>query len=176
MKDRTGEWIREQIKSFRVTWNRAPALPLSEWLTAEMVARILEEVKFAGRDRVYTPLATLWVFLSQVLSVDHSCREAVARLMTHRQSCGAGPGSPDASPYCQARQKLPEELFSRLVRGTGQTLHDSVPQACGFTGSSRRSWTVQPSRCRTHRPTNASIRRRAHRSRDWAFRSRGWWR
>ena len=134
MKDRTGEWIREQIKSFRVTWNQAPALPLSEWLTAEMVARILEEVKFAGRDRVYTPLVTLWVFLSQVLSVDHSCREAVARLMTHRQSCGAGPGSPDASPYCQARQKLPEELFSRLVRGTGQTLHDSVPQAWRFHG------------------------------------------
>ena len=134
MKDRTGAWIREQIKSFRVTWDHAPALPLSEWLTTETVARILGEVKFAGRDRVYTPLVTLWVFLSQVLGEDHSCREAVARLMAHRQSCGAGPGSPDASPYCQARQRLPEELFSRLVRQTGQTLHDSVPQAWRFHG------------------------------------------
>ncbi len=25
-------------------------------------------------DRIYTPLVTLWVFLSQVLSADHSCR------------------------------------------------------------------------------------------------------
>ena len=134
MKDRTGEWIREQIKSFRVTWDQAPALPLSEWLTAETVARILEEVQFTGRDRVYTPLVTLWVFLSQVLGEDHSCREAVARLMAHRQACGAEAGSPDASPYCQARQRLPEELFARLVRGTGKTLHDSVPQAWRFHG------------------------------------------
>ncbi len=66
MKDRTGEWIREQIKSFRVTWNQAPALPLSEWLTTETVARMVAELKFTGRDRVYTPLVTLWVFLSQV--------------------------------------------------------------------------------------------------------------
>ena len=134
MKDRTGEWIREQIKSFRVTWNQAPALPLSEWLSAEAVGRIVNELQVTGRDRVYTPLVTLWVFLSQVLGEDHSCREAVARRMAHRQACGANPGSPDASPYCQARRRLPEELFARLVRGTGRTLHDSVPQAWQFHG------------------------------------------
>lgn len=55
MQDRTGEGIREQIKSFRVTWDHAPALPLSERLTTETVARILGEVKFVGRDWVDTP-------------------------------------------------------------------------------------------------------------------------
>ena len=29
---------------------------------------------------IYTPAVTIWVFLSQCLSPDHSCREAVARL------------------------------------------------------------------------------------------------
>lgn len=36
-------------------------------------------------DRIYSPLVTLWVFLGQVLSQDHSCRAAVARLA---ERCG----------------------------------------------------------------------------------------
>jgi hypothetical protein len=36
------------------------------------------------KDRVYSPLVTLWVFLGQVLSQDLSCRAAVARLIAQR--------------------------------------------------------------------------------------------
>jgi pimeloyl-ACP methyl ester carboxylesterase len=35
-------------------------------------------------DRIFSPLVTLWVFLGQVLSADHSCRAAVARLIAGR--------------------------------------------------------------------------------------------
>ena len=37
---------------------------------------------------IYTPAVTVWVFLSQCLSPDHSCREAVARLIAWRLSQG----------------------------------------------------------------------------------------
>ena len=43
---------------------------------------------------VYTPTVTVWVFLSQCLSADHSCRAAVARLIAHRVSQGQQPCSP----------------------------------------------------------------------------------
>ena len=33
---------------------------------------------------IYTPAVTIWVFLSQCLSPDHSCRDAVARLVAWR--------------------------------------------------------------------------------------------
>ena len=42
-------------------------------------------------DRIYSPLVTLWVFLGQVLSADHSCRAAVARLIAHRAVAGTAP-------------------------------------------------------------------------------------
>ena len=39
---------------------------------------------------IYTPAVTVWVFLAQCLSADHSCREAVAGLIAWR--LGRGPG------------------------------------------------------------------------------------
>jgi hypothetical protein len=77
-------------------------------------------------DRVYPPLGTLWVFLSQVLSADHSCRAAVARLIAHRISSGQGPCSPDTGAYCQARKRLPEKFFSTVACETGRALDAGV--------------------------------------------------
>jgi hypothetical protein len=62
------------------------------------------------------------VFLGQVLSADHSCRAAVARLIAHRLARGQTPCSARAGAYCQARKRLPESFFSDLARGTGQAL------------------------------------------------------
>jgi len=45
----------------------------------------------ASCTRIYTPAVSVWVFLSQCLSVDHSCREAVARLIAWRVSRGLRP-------------------------------------------------------------------------------------
>ena len=80
-------------------------------------------------DRIYSPLVTLWVFLGQVLSADHSCRAAVARLLAHRISRGQSPCSPETGAYCQARKRIPEKFFSEVARQTGRTLEtDGDPQ------------------------------------------------
>ena len=44
---------------------------------------------------IYTPAITGWVFLSQCLSTDHSCRDAVARLIAWRLAQGHSPCSAD---------------------------------------------------------------------------------
>ena len=67
------------------------------------------------RDRIYSPLVTLWVFLGQVLSADSCCRAAVARLLAHRLSQGQSPCSAETGGYCQARSRLPEALLRRFV-------------------------------------------------------------
>lgn len=69
---------------------------------------------------------TLWVFVSRVLSADHSCRAAVARLLAHRLSLGLSPCSAETSAYRQARKRLPERFFSEATRQTGQALQSKV--------------------------------------------------
>lgn len=117
MVHRTDLEILEQI---RCQWKQAQGLPFSELLPAESIHDV---VKVAGsRERIFTPVVTLWAFLSQVLSPDHSCREAVARLIAWRTSRGMKPCSANTGSYCEARQRLPLEALRTLVRHSGQRL------------------------------------------------------
>jgi hypothetical protein len=68
---------------------------------------------------IYTPTVTVWVFLSQCLSGDHSCRDAVARLIAWRTAQGLQPCSADTGAYCTARDALPEKACHELVQRTG---------------------------------------------------------
>jgi hypothetical protein len=78
---------------------------------------------------VYTPAVTVWVFLSQCFSADHSCREAVARLLAWRVAQGLRPCSADTGAYCTARGNLPEEAVEQLVRDTGKQVEDQAQES-----------------------------------------------
>jgi putative transposase len=94
--------------------------------------RILEAFNAARADRqgwIYTPAITVWSFLSQCLSPDHSCRDAVARLITWRLAQGLSPCSADTGAYCTARNNLPEEVMHRLMRDVGKRVEDESPKA-----------------------------------------------
>src|SRR6185295_1999755 len=90
------------------------------------VSQALTAISACWLDRIYSPLVTLWVFLGQVLSADHSCRAAVARLIAHRISRGQRPCSSETGAYCQARKRLPEKFFSDVARQTGRALEAKV--------------------------------------------------
>lgn len=77
---------------------------------------------------IYTPAVTVWVFLSQCLSPDHSCREAVARLVAWRVARGKKACSSETGAYCLARNDLPEAACQQLVCETGQALEDQAPE------------------------------------------------
>ncbi len=86
-------------------------------------------VQLAGlnwRERIFTPIVTLWVFLGQVLSADNCCLAAVARLNAYRVSLGLSPGSPATGGYCQARKRLPEKFFAAVARHTGMEIEKAV--------------------------------------------------
>src|SRR5262249_30353183 len=63
-------------------------LPFADVLTEPRIHDALNEHGVRYRDRIYSPVTTLWGFLSQVLSEDHSCRDAVTRLIAHRAASG----------------------------------------------------------------------------------------
>ena len=104
-------------------------LPFTDVLSRESVAVALDAIDGRWKDRVYTPLVTLWVFLGQVLSADHSCRNAVSRLIVHRISRGIDPCSSGTGAYCRARKRLPEKFFSTVAKSVGQKLEAQVENA-----------------------------------------------
>lgn len=80
--------FREQFGFLKRQFLQEGDLPFASVLSEETITPALNAVDFAWKDRVCRPPVTLWVFLSQVISADHSCRGAVARLLAHRLASG----------------------------------------------------------------------------------------
>jgi hypothetical protein len=106
----------------------------SERLSPQSVRSACQKLQHEFRDRIFSPAVTLWVFLAQALSADHSCREAVAKLNFWRLVRNLKPCSPDAGSYCEARGRLPEPLFLELVRSTGKELAEKADAAWQWLG------------------------------------------
>ena len=126
MRDCNQGRFQQQVRFLRQQFLQDGDLPFTDVLSEEIVGQALTAIDVYWMDRIYSPLVTLWVFLSQVLSQDHSCRAAVARLIAHRVSCGQRRCSAETGAYCQARKRLPEEFFSRVARLVGKALDDKV--------------------------------------------------
>jgi hypothetical protein len=118
--------FRQQVRFLRRQFLQDGDLPFSNVLSEGGIAQALTAIDVCWLDRIYSPLVTLWVFLGQVLSADHSCRAAVARLIAHRISQKESPCSAETGAYCQARKRLPEEFFSNVARQTGCALETDV--------------------------------------------------
>jgi hypothetical protein len=115
--------FRRQVNFLRQQFLQGGALPFSDVLTEDVVAQALVGV---GRwlDRVFSPLVTLWVFLGQVLSADHSCRAAVARLIAYRlargqRPCSAATGA-NAVPISLVTASVNRQLAATLPSRAGQ--------------------------------------------------------
>ena len=117
--------FREQVGFLRRQFLQDGDLPFTDVLTEEVIAQALAAIG-GWLDRVFSPLVTLWVFLGQVLSADHSCRAAVARLLAHRLAQGQRPCSAQTGAYCQARKRLPESFFRDVACQTGRALEANV--------------------------------------------------
>src|SRR6478735_3087881 len=114
--------LRRQVDLLRRQFLQSGALPFADVLSEAVVAQALQAITGAWLDRVFSPLVTLRVFLGQVLSADHSCRAAVARLLAHRLARGQDPCSAETGAYCQARRRLPEKFFSEVACTVGRAL------------------------------------------------------
>ena len=120
--------LRRQLQFLQGQYLQGGELPLRSLLSESVVAQALSTIHTEWRDRIYPPLVTLWVFLGQVISADHSCRAAVARLVAHRVSQGLSACSSRTGAYCRARMRLPEEFFATITRSLGRQLEDEAQE------------------------------------------------
>jgi Transposase DDE domain len=128
----TRRWISEKVKSL----GESQILPFHDILDAGMVDRALRAEGVAFHRRIYTPLVTTCLFLSQVIDPDHSCRAAVARLIVWMAVNQRKPCEPDTSSYCEARRRLPEGAIVRLVRETARRADAHASDAWTWKGRS----------------------------------------
>jgi len=124
------------LDAVRARFARNEGLPFADILTEASLQKMLNEYGVSYRDRVFSPVTTIWGFLSQVLSEDHSCRDAVSRIIAHRAANGMTMCSPNTTSYCTARSRIPTSVLSTLARRTAEELHAIVDDRWKWNGRS----------------------------------------
>jgi hypothetical protein len=113
---------------------RSSQFPITHLLSAADVDEALTAEGYSFRERVFSPVITIWIFLGQVLDPDHSCRQALLRFVAWLSAHGRKPCSSQTGAYCQARKRLPEGVLRRLVRSKGGKLEEQSPQQWRWFG------------------------------------------
>jgi putative transposase len=103
-------------------------------LPADRIEQAFGKARWFWQGWIYTPAVTLWVFLAQCLSPDHSCREAVAKLIAWRLARGLKPCSAETGAYCTAREHIPEAACRELMLHTGRAVEQESPSEWRWLG------------------------------------------
>src|SRR5579884_2488880 len=124
------------LKTVRVRFARNAGLAFAQVLTEPMIRDVLNDQGVQYRDRVFNPVTTIWGFLSQVLSDDHSCRDAVARIIAHRAASGIRVCSPNTASYGNARRRMQTGVLRTLAKRTAQELQRNAAEEWKWNGRS----------------------------------------
>ncbi len=124
------------LDAVRDRFARNEGLPFVDILTEARIRDVLNEHGVQYRDRVFSPVTTIWGFLSQVLSEDRSCRDTVSRIIAHRAANGMTPCSPNTASYCNARSRIHTGVLSTLAKRTAEELQMSTPDQWKWNGRS----------------------------------------
>jgi Transposase DDE domain len=130
----TARPVGGQFDSVRDQLRDQQGLPFLQLLSRNRVEAACRRCQHFWRERIYTPSITLAVFLSQILSDDHSCDDAVERFQKYRFDRGLPRVATSTAGYCEARQRLPESLLWELVRLVGRAIQQQANPAWLFHG------------------------------------------
>jgi len=125
-------FINNRVAVLKEKLSNSMGLPFGHVLTETMIQQTLEDEEVSYRNRLYTPMVTLWTWLCQVIDKDKSCKNAVIRITSYIAASGETPPSTGTGAYCKARKRLKERFFLRLLRHTGKHLHEQDQELwCG---------------------------------------------
>ena len=122
------------LQEVRARFARDHGLPVANSLSEQNILNALNEHGIKYRDRVFTPVTTIWGFLSQVLSDDHSCSAAVSRIIAHRAASGLETCSPNTASYCNARGRVITGVLRSLARQTATELQAAAAELWKWNG------------------------------------------
>jgi len=123
-----------QAEILKQQFTQSLGLAWQALLPESRLEEILREESISYRNRVYTPIVTLWAMVSQVFDPDKSLKNTVKRIISWLVVAGAECPSSDTGAYSKARQRLPEKVLQRLIPEAAEALEQKVPvtqQWCG---------------------------------------------
>lgn len=124
----------KQQRRIRHHIHRSNAETFSNLLTRPELWGEVESLVPPHRKRFFPPTETLSMFLAQTLSADRSCQNVVNDTTVKRVARGLPQCSTHTGAYCRARQRLPTEMLSTLVRQTGRRLTAQAPEPWRWRG------------------------------------------
>ena len=136
MKDNKLERVRRGVSMLRQRFLQSDSGVFDQALGAqEIVAMVSEQVEFY-RERIYSPLETLRLFVGQVLSTDRACQDVVGRRLSERIAQDQPGNALNTGSYCDARQRLPVALPITLSATLGERLESMAPSRWRWQGRS----------------------------------------
>jgi hypothetical protein len=112
------------------------ARPWQDILPASTIETILSDAQIRYRNRLYTPMVTIWAMVYQVLCADKSLSNTVKWLRKWLVLAGEAAPASDTGGYSKARTRLPEIVLERLVGESGAALAPG--------GSAAHLWCGRP--------------------------------
>lgn len=130
------ERMRRGVMALRHQFAQGGKGVFANVLPAEEVQSVVSGEAGYYRDRLYSPLTTLRLFIGQVLSEDRACQDVVGRRLSERVAAGGPECGLNTGAYCQARQRLPRAIPERLCQRVGTRLEARMPRAWRWRGRS----------------------------------------
>jgi len=136
MKDSKVERSRQQALMFGRQFLQGDGSVFDQALGADAMAAAISIQAPGGRERIYTPLDTLRLFVGQVLSSDRACQDVVGRRLSERIAQGQSESALTTGSYCDARQRLPLAMPVTLGSALGAQLEALAPAHWRWQGRS----------------------------------------
>lgn len=127
-------YLQCQVRQFLSRFAQIGTQALSSLIQSEQLQSVMRQHCPNYRERIYSPLTTMGLFLEQVLGADHSCQDAVARGLSGRVAQDLPASSLNTGPYCKARQRLSEALLMDVCKSLGQKLCQASTQSWRWRG------------------------------------------
>jgi len=123
--NRTTKLFKQQTQIAKSSFSNYNAI--ETMLHTEELETIIEPYREASRKRLYGPVETVSMFVSQALHPDRSCQNIVNHIALRHEHCSVSTGG-----YCKARQRLDTTMV--------KALSDSVAQSNEKRASSSWHW------------------------------------
>ena len=136
MKDSKVERTRQQAMMFGRQFLQGDGGVCDQALGADAMVSTISTHSAGCRQRIYSPLDTLRLFVGQVLSADRACQDVVGRRLSERIAQGQSESALTTGSYCDARQRLPLAIPVTLVSALGAQLEASAPMHWRWQGRS----------------------------------------
>jgi hypothetical protein len=127
MKDIKLERVRQGVSMLRQQFLQSDAGVFDQVLGEQEIAAMVSEQVESYRERVYSPLETLRLFVGQALSTDRACQDVVSRRLSERIAQDQPASALNTGSYCDARQRLPLALPVTLGATLGERLESAAP-------------------------------------------------